>query len=114
MPERHPKGATAVMRRFRAARSGNPTGLRRRPKLDGGTNMLTKLREMGLTSDHMFAAGMASIGLSFLSWLTSKKTESTERADRWGIFVGEWAPTFFALGSAMRIDELRRGRKFCR
>ncbi|WP_199810092.1 hypothetical protein [Streptomyces vinaceus] len=25
----------------------------------------------------------------------------TARADRWGIFVGEWAPTFFALGLAL-------------
>ncbi|WP_398864471.1 hypothetical protein [Streptomyces pakalii] len=23
------------------------------------------------------------------------------RDDRWGIFVGEWAPTFFALGLAL-------------
>jgi hypothetical protein len=28
-----------------------------------------------------------------------------DRADRWGIFVGEWAPTFFALATAMRIEE---------
>ncbi|MEU3396626.1 hypothetical protein [Streptomyces filamentosus] len=27
--------------------------------------------------------------------------ENLERADRWGIFVGEWVPTFFALGLAL-------------
>ncbi len=26
-------------------------------------------------------------------------------AQRWGIFVGLWAPTFVELGNALRIDE---------
>ncbi|WP_043252702.1 hypothetical protein [Streptomyces vinaceus] len=36
-------------------------------------------------------------------WCGSMKAEAagTARADRWGIFVGEWAPTFFALGLAL-------------
>jgi hypothetical protein len=29
-----------------------------------------------------------------------------DRADRWGIFIGEWAPTFFALGVGLRLDEI--------
>jgi hypothetical protein len=33
----------------------------------------------------------------------------TDRADRWGLFVGEWAPTFFALGVALRIEEAQQG-----
>lgn len=70
--------------------------------------MLAKLREMGVTSDLMFCAGMVSIGASFLSWIASKKAEEAgiDRADRWGIFIGEWAPTFFTLGIGLRLDEI--------
>ncbi|WP_245776189.1 hypothetical protein [Saccharopolyspora flava] len=68
--------------------------------------VLTILRKKGVTSDHMFAAGLISIALSVISWAASlNASESTDRADRWGIFVGEWAPSFFALGVALRVDE---------
>ncbi|MBB2911094.1 hypothetical protein FHS43_002359 [Streptosporangium becharense] len=65
---------------------------------------------MGVKSGMMYTAGVASIGLSFASWLTSQMAEKagTDRADRWGIFIGEWAPTFFALGIALRIEETHR------
>jgi len=68
------------------------------------------LHEKGLRSEHAYCAGVASIGLSFLSWATSLKAEpgaDLSRADRWGIFVGEWAPTFFALGLALANYELK-------
>ena len=69
--------------------------------------MLRKLRHLGLTSDMMYAAGFGSIGLSILSWYVSKNKENAgiDRADRWGLFVGEWAPTFFALGAGLRLEE---------
>jgi hypothetical protein len=70
--------------------------------------MIAKLSEMGVTSEMAYGAGVASIGLSFVSWLVSlKKEEGTglARADRWGIFIGEWAPTFFAVGVALRLEE---------
>jgi hypothetical protein len=42
-------------------------------------------------------------------WLASKTGErDTARADRWGIFVGLWAPTFFGLGNALKLEEARR------
>ncbi|AZS84196.1 hypothetical protein ACIQKE_00295 [Streptomyces griseoviridis] len=66
--------------------------------------MIVKLlHEKGLKSEHAYTAAVASIGLSVASWCGSIKAESagTARADRWGIFVGEWAPTFFALGLAL-------------
>ena len=28
-----------------------------------------------------------------------------DRADRWGLFTGEWAPTFFAIGIALQAEE---------
>ncbi|MBB4700700.1 hypothetical protein [Sphaerisporangium siamense] len=63
---------------------------------------------MGIRSGVMYGAGIVSVGASFLSWLMSKEYEGDiARADRWGLFVGEWAPTFFALGVALRIEETR-------
>lgn len=69
--------------------------------------MITLLRRMGISSSMMYTAGMASVGLSVASWFASKNLEpaSLARADRWGIFVGQWAPTFFALGCALRLEE---------
>ncbi|MFI8370695.1 hypothetical protein [Streptomyces sp. NPDC085466] len=63
--------------------------------------VVQKLHEAGLRSEHAYLAAVGSIGLSLASWLTSSRRENLERADRWGIFVGEWAPTFFALGLAL-------------
>lgn len=65
--------------------------------------IVKKMHEAGVTSEHAYMAGVVSVGLSFLSWAVSLKGESAEldRADRWGIFVGEWAPTFFGLGLAL-------------
>ncbi|MGI8331192.1 hypothetical protein ACRYCC_14600 [Actinomadura scrupuli] len=65
------------------------------------------IRKVGLSSDVLYAMGFGSIIMSVASWTLSKKMEAAgiDRADRWGIFVGEWAPAFFALGSAMRLEE---------
>lgn len=66
--------------------------------------LVKKLSEAGVRSEHAYTAAFVSIGLTFVSWLTSRNKEdaSLARADRWGIFVGEWAPTFFGLGLALR------------
>ncbi|MFJ9776086.1 hypothetical protein ACIRVF_33850 [Kitasatospora sp. NPDC101157] len=65
--------------------------------------IIKKLHDAGVKSEHAYLAGMASIGLSFASWMVSVKAEQAglDRADRWGIFVGEWAPTFFCVGLAL-------------
>jgi hypothetical protein len=69
--------------------------------------MIKILRKAGISSSMLYSAGLASIGLSVASWFASRNVESRgiARADRWGIFVGQWAPTFFALGNAMRMEE---------
>lgn len=69
--------------------------------------MLKQLHDSGLRAEHCYVAGIASIGISFTSWLLSKKMEKAgiDRADRWGIFIGEWAPTFIALGNGLRTYE---------
>lgn len=68
--------------------------------------MLSTLSNLGLTSGHLYAAGFASIGLSFATWAVSRaKSDPRPQADRWGLFVGEWPPTFFALGVALQLEE---------
>ncbi|ATO16143.1 hypothetical protein O7600_16330 [Micromonospora sp. WMMA1998] len=69
--------------------------------------MLERLHESGIRAEHAYVAGFVSIGLSFTSWFLSKSLEraGVARADRWGIFIGEWAPTFFAIGNGLRTYE---------
>ncbi|ONK13700.1 hypothetical protein [Streptomyces sp. MP131-18] len=70
--------------------------------------IVQKLHEAGLRSEHAYCAGFVSIGLTVASWVASLKAEpggDVARADRWGIFVGEWAPTFFGLGIALAMYE---------
>jgi hypothetical protein len=76
-------------------------------QITGDEDMIEKLHEAGLRSEHAYIAGFTSIGLSFLARATSLKAgkAGTDRADRWGIFVGQWAPTFFGLGNALRTYE---------
>jgi hypothetical protein len=71
------------------------------------SEMLTRLHNMGLKSEHCYLAGMVSIGVAVATWLASQRLEHAglARADRWGIFVGEWAPTFFAMGNGLRTYE---------
>ena len=72
--------------------------------------MLEKVRQLGVRPDYCYAAGLGSIGLSFVSWGLSrvKPDDSKAQSDRWGIFVGHWAPTFFALGNALTLQEQKQ------
>ena len=72
--------------------------------------MIKQLSGMGLRSEHAYIGGFASIGLSVFSYFVSRKAtkahpESKAQSDRWGLYVGEWAPTFFALGVALKLEE---------
>ncbi len=71
--------------------------------------MIKMLRSAGLTSDVAYLASLLSIGASVAAWTASRRMEDApaEKADRWGIYVGLWAPTFMALGNAIKIDETR-------
>ncbi|MEV5434970.1 hypothetical protein AB0K80_02880 [Streptomyces sp. NPDC052682] len=74
--------------------------------------IIKKMHEMGVRSEHAYMAAFASIGLTVAAWMTSLKAEpgtGLARADRWGIFVGEWAPTFFGLGIALSHYEQHDG-----
>ena len=71
--------------------------------------MIKILRDLGITSDVAYLAAMTSIGASVAAWAVSRAMEDApgEKADRWGIYVGLWAPTFMALGNALKVDENR-------
>ncbi|MFD9223840.1 hypothetical protein ACFWDI_28505 [Streptomyces sp. NPDC060064] len=74
--------------------------------------MIKMLHEKGMRSEHAYTAAFMSIGLSVATWALSLNAEpgaGIARADRWGIFVGEWAPTFFGLGLALSHYEQQDG-----
>ncbi|MDJ0467147.1 hypothetical protein [Streptomyces sp. H27-C3] len=74
--------------------------------------VIQKLHDMGMRSEHAYTAALASIGLTVAVWAGSLKMEpgtGLARADRWGLFVGEWAPTFFGLGLALSHYEQQDG-----
>jgi hypothetical protein len=54
------------------------------------------LRTMG---DACFLAGFASIAGSIAAWALKKGDENDAKAERFGIFIGLWAPTFFILSN---------------
>ncbi|MBY0689576.1 hypothetical protein K5S26_13695 [Microbacterium marinilacus] len=67
---------------------------------------MKQLGALGVRSNHLYIAGLASVGLSFLSWLVSRgKDDAKAQSDRWGIFVGQWAPTLFAIGVGLKLEE---------
>lgn len=72
--------------------------------------MIKALRSLGITSDIAYVAGLASIGASIAAWAGSRSQEDApaDKAERWGIFVGLWAPTFMALGNALKNEETAR------
>ena len=69
--------------------------------------MIEQLHNAGIKSEYAYIGGFASIALSLVSWLVSrgKKNHSKAQSDRWGIFIGHWAPTFFAVGIALKLEE---------
>lgn len=67
--------------------------------------MIRILRDFGLTSEIAYAAGIFSIFFSIFSWGAAKRKQDKPSAQRWGIFVGLWAPTFMEIGNALKIEE---------
>jgi hypothetical protein len=63
--------------------------------------IISALRKWKLTSDSLYIAGFVSIAASILTWARAKSTGNEAHAERFGIFVGLWAPTFMALGNAL-------------
>ena len=65
------------------------------------------ISDLGIKSEFAYIAGFASVGIALTSWIISrnKKGDDKAQSDRWGIFIGHWAPTFFALGVALKLEE---------
>ncbi len=70
--------------------------------------MIKLLRSAGITSNIAYYTGLASIAMSIAAWGTSRSKEDAPaaKAERWGIFIGLWAPTFMVIGNALQEDEL--------
>jgi hypothetical protein len=59
----------------------------------------TDPKPIRLLSDACFVGGFASIIGSIVVWGLKKGTDDDAKAERLGIFVGLWAPTFFILSN---------------
>lgn len=70
--------------------------------------MIKLLRTVGITSNIAHLAAVVSIGTSIAAWAASRSKEDAPaaKAERWGIFIGLWAPTFMALGNALKDAEI--------
>lgn len=53
-----------------------------------------------ILSNICFVAGFVSVIASIFIWFLSKDPDPSH-GERFGIFVGLWAPTFFALSSRL-------------
>lgn len=67
--------------------------------------MVKLLKRIGLNSEVAYAAGLLSIVASIGAWATAKQAEDKPTAQRWGIFIGLWAPTFMEIGNALKAEE---------
>lgn len=65
--------------------------------------MIKLFKKVGLSQDLMYVLGLASVGASIAIW-NAQKGDDDARAERFGIFVGLWAPTFFAIGNGLAKD----------
>jgi hypothetical protein len=69
--------------------------------------MLRKLKSLGFSANLSYALGFISVIASIVVWFTQGGTDAGEAGaagERFGIFVGLWAPTFMAIGNG--IDNL--------
>ena len=67
--------------------------------------IVKSLRSVGVTSDVLHLAALASIAGSIATWRAAKSSGDAAHAERFGIFIGLWAPTFFALADAVGTQE---------
>lgn len=68
--------------------------------------LVNALRKTGISSDVLQLAALASIAGSILTWRAAKTKGDPAHAERFGIFIGLWAPTFFALADGVQQAEV--------
>ncbi len=66
--------------------------------------MIRLLRSIGISSSTSYLLGFASVAASIAIW-NGTKGDDAAHAERFGIFVGLWAPTFFAIGNGLDAAE---------
>jgi hypothetical protein len=71
--------------------------------------MIKKVEESGVNSSLLYTASIASVFLSIAIWVL-KRGEDRANAERFGIFVGLWAPTLMAMGKVVEDHEIARQR----
>jgi hypothetical protein len=68
--------------------------------------MIEQMRNLNITSSMAYGASLASILLSIAIW-SIRRGEDSAHAERFGIFVGLWAPTLAIFGNALEQQERR-------
>lgn len=68
--------------------------------------MITKwLHRLGVPSDAAYVAALGSIATSIGVWAW-RNDKNVANAERLGIFIGLWAPTFMLIGNALKDEEI--------
>ena len=69
-------------------------------------SLITRIRQLNITSEMAYIASGASIALSIGIWILNQD-DDRPHAERFGIFVGLWAPTLAILGNVLDQHEHR-------
>lgn len=69
-----------------------------------------RLSNVGISSDVLHVAALASILASITTWRGAKSKTDPAKAERMAIFVGLWPPTFFALADLVATVEAKDGK----
>ncbi len=67
--------------------------------------MIKLMKKAGLNSEVGYVAGMASVIASIVVWRTGTNGSDQAGTQRLAIFVGLWAPTFWEIGNALKVEE---------
>lgn len=70
--------------------------------------IVQRIRELGLNSTTIYLSSFASIALSIAVWLL-RRSDDRSNAERFGIFVGLWAPTLMTLAKIVEDAERAEG-----
>jgi len=63
------------------------------------------LHQLGIPSDAAYVAALGSIAGSIVAWAWRNEDDASN-AERLGIFIGLWAPTFMLIGNALKTEEV--------
>jgi hypothetical protein len=66
------------------------------------------LHRIGVPSDLLYLASLGSIAASIVAW-SVRSEKNAANAERLGIFIGLWAPTFMLIGHGIQQVAVQRG-----